>query len=397
MRQVDLRSFELSHVDAPRQRDKDRSSAMYTPEFEQAVQLLQAQFAHHAVSSSVPDPRAGVTVTMHKADRDEALAIQAQMHKHHRGSSRTRRTEGSERSKSLKAHRPTRPAPAVPETPRPGTAAGPSSIAGTVHGPRAPRSPQQRVAPTPSTVTPGDSKHPKITVQRPTPQPRGAAVAGHGLGLGMHVAPPSPSPSPASATATAHAHAQAQLALAGLPAGIDTIAVPQVQDAALQKFFQDIANQLALIGSASPRSSIVIDTPSPSPSPKNTGSPVNLSPVVPSHGTPLVSAIPLGNHPVAASRRPVPQRTYTQQPARVERPEPTRRRSYFGDATSRTNTAANTPAVSRRGSTDGGASSKSARFSPKKAADKLRKVSTSEKRKSRRESSSRVMEICQRC
>lgn len=106
-----------------------------------------------------------------------------------------------------------------------------------------------------------------------------------------------------------------------------------MQDAALQKFFHDIAEQLQLIGSASPRSSIAMDSPTLSQGENSTPNTPNLAqaqaPAQTGSATPTVM-------------RPVPTRAMSDQPTMPPRIgiEPVRRRSYLGDASSRENTVA---------------------------------------------------------
>jgi len=125
-----------------------------------------------------------------------------------------------------------------------------------VQGPRGPR--EDRVSALRQSQPTGTPEAvPKITVQKATP-------TGLGLSMNTPTAPPSPSPTP-SPTPSARPSPLASPALPGIHGA--PITVPQVDDAALQKFFHDIAEQLQLIGSASPRSSLAIEFPNPPPTP----------------------------------------------------------------------------------------------------------------------------------
>ncbi|CAD6587059.1 MAG: hypothetical protein TREMPRED_004650 [Tremellales sp. Tagirdzhanova-0007] len=221
-------------------------------------------------------------------------------------------------------HTATRPAPRSPATPS------------RVAGPRPPTSPALGLMPTagatsprtpahldqssrlPSTVTPViDPRLPKITLQRPTPQPE-SSPAPAGLGLSIAVSPPaSPTPSPI-------------LSITSSPP-LGGINVPQVQDAALQKFFHDIAEQLQLIGFASPRSSLAMDSPMQSPALSQGETTASSSPLP----TPTETEAPV----LPAIRRPMPSRAATDQPTvtQTAKPEVTKRRSYLGDASERDN------------------------------------------------------------
>ncbi|WVW83108.1 hypothetical protein I302_105126 [Kwoniella bestiolae CBS 10118] len=201
-----------------------------------------------------------------------------------------------------------------------------------------PRTPAhlEKIVEQPSTITPVDPRLPKITLQRPTPGST-EGTAQTGLGLNLNITPIStpattysspPSPSPLAATAI------------GLgmqcPAGLGNINVPQVQDAAVQKFFHDIAEQLQLIGSASPRSSIVVPSTG-SPSPSTIPSPA-LSQLEETITTPTTPVMDLPPVMMGAGARPAQRRSMTDQPipntaARPKQPEVAKRRSYLGDST----------------------------------------------------------------
>ncbi|WWC69471.1 uncharacterized protein I206_103412 [Kwoniella pini CBS 10737] len=210
----------------------------------------------------------------------------------------------------------------------------------------------EKIIENPSTVTPIDPKLPKITLQKPTPNSNGTS-AGTGLGLNLNIiippspkigntysAPPSPSPSPISPTAVG-------LGMNMLPQiqgqGLGNINVPQVQDAALQKFFHDIAEQLQLIGSASPRSSIIVqNNPSSSPVISALPSPaLSQEEKIITPTTPNIS-VPPPPHPIAMNR-PNQRRSMTEQPIpnTAPKPEITKRRSYLGDSTQRENNQIN--------------------------------------------------------
>lgn len=205
--------------------------------------------------------------------------------------------------------------------------------------PRTPPQPltQQPINPISPTPTPAkyavDPRLPKIHVQVPTPQNDTPLAAG--LGLNMPIQPQQPStPSPAPASERVAASG-----MTGSPP-IGSISVPKVQDAALQKFFHDIAEQLQLIGSASPRSSIAIETPAPTPtlvqdelmpSPLQIGREYNDVDME----APITSPPP---PPPARIERPLPVRAQTDMPvAPPLRQDPVRRRSYLGDASERDN------------------------------------------------------------
>lgn len=191
-------------------------------------------------------------------------------------------------------------------------------------------------------ATAHDPRMPKIMLQRATPEATDKVPTG--LGFTIPAAPPSPSPLGQSAT-TAE-----RTPIPGIPGGqpvvtapplshLGNISVPHVEDAALQKFFHDIAEQLHLIGSASPRSSIAMDSPMASPALSQGGS---TAP-----GTPIPTPGPIdgpilqntANAPVKP-RPPVPTRTQSDTPAGTVKVNvhEQRRRSYLGDATSRENT-----------------------------------------------------------
>ena len=217
-------------------------------------------------------------------------------------------------------HAATRPAPRSPATPsrvvgpRPPTSPAPGLVP---HGDAAsPRTPAHLENTPATTVTP-DPRLPKITLQRPTPQPDSPAPAG--LGLSMAEGPPqSPSPNPASPL-----HSSPPLG---------AINVPQVQDAALQKFFHDIAEQLQLIGSASPRSSIAMDSPMQSPALSHAGTTALPTPLT----TPIETEAPV----LPVIQRPKPLRASTDQPVATTHPKNSKRRSYLGDAPARDNVVA---------------------------------------------------------
>ncbi|KAK4686621.1 serine/threonine-protein kinase HSL1, negative regulator of Swe1 kinase, partial [Tremellales sp. Uapishka_1] len=208
-----------------------------------------------------------------------------------------------ERARHIYPEDATRPAPKSPATP-----ARPRSI---VQGPRPPTSPR-----TPSTISAVEPRLPKITLQKPTPQ---TAETPTGLGLSI-AAPPSPSPAPSPTSTTA----PTSPVLGG-----GSINVPQVQDAALQKFFHDIAEQLQLIGNASPRGSLAIESPVQSPT---------LMQQESAPPTPVVA--------VQETRRPVPVRAATESVMASPRPEPVKRRTYLGDISGRENAQNSSPRYS---------------------------------------------------
>ncbi|KAK8869825.1 hypothetical protein IAR55_000393 [Kwoniella newhampshirensis] len=194
----------------------------------------------------------------------------------------------------------------------------------------------------PSTVTPVDPRLPKITLQRPTPHSADSStLTPMGLGLSIGVAttapPPTPSPAPSSPP----------LGMA-VGAALGNINVPQVQDAALQKFFHDIAEQLQLIGSASPRSSIVVDSPMASPA-LSQGETITTPTTLNMDLAPLVHPVNQAKTPTQIQvqpqqgYRPAHTRSVTDQPQvangiNTTRAEVGRRRSYLGDASHRENT-----------------------------------------------------------
>ena len=125
-----------------------------------------------------------------------------------------------------------------------------------------------------------DRALPQITVQIPTPQndnaqipsplaspspsPLANAIHTEMAPLGQVAAGAAGSPTPTGALPTTPSPSPrlgepTSTTPSSPPVG--NISVPQVQDAALQKFFHDIAVQLQLIGGASPRSSLAIDVP----------------------------------------------------------------------------------------------------------------------------------------
>ncbi|WRT67120.1 uncharacterized protein IL334_004086 [Kwoniella shivajii] len=236
----------------------------------------------------------------------------------------------------------------------------------------------------PSTITPVDPKLPKITLQRPTPG-TGATVAHTGLGLNLNISVPN-SPSPQSGSShIANSTQQAGpggLGMSVVGQGLGNINVPQVQDAALQKFFHDIAEQLQLIGStASPRSSIVIpggdgspsSSPTPIPSPALSQGENIITPT-----TPTIEIPPLNmtgnnnnnnNNNTYAIRPTNNRRSMTEQPTpnTANKPEMMKRRSYLGDVTTRENVFANQSQVQPQ------------RFST--GFDKVRKVSNGSEKK----------------
>ncbi|OCF36519.1 CAMK/CAMKL/GIN4 protein kinase [Kwoniella heveanensis BCC8398] len=241
-----------------------------------------------------------------------------------------------------------RPSPSPSPSPNPdlrdrttnGSARGTSSVT----SPRTPAHLDKVNSTQPSIATPVDPRLPKITLQRPTPDAQ-AAPGPTGLGLNINVAPP-PSPSPAPSSPP--------LGMA-VGAALGNINVPQVQDAALQKFFHDIAEQLQLIGSASPRSSLIAGSPLASPA-ISQGETIT-TPTTPNMDLPPVP-LPQAKaqeqptrvqQPVIAinnsmqANRPAPLRSITepQQPNTAPRPEVSKRRSYLGDATNRDNVYAN--------------------------------------------------------
>jgi hypothetical protein len=245
-----------------------------------------------------------------------------------------------------------RPAPKSPATPsRVAGPRGPSMVdekpAATIRivGPPAgPRTP----LPDKSPAAPVDPRLPKITVQRATPQAEAPATTGLGLSIPAPPASPSPNAVPNSP-----------------PLG--GINVPQVQDAALQKFFHDIAEQLQLIGSASPRSSIVVDSPMGSPALSQGGD--NTLPNTPLP-TPLpIEVVSMEKTVAPVKPRPIPTRAATDGPKPSPIPDVQRRRSYLGDASARENVAPQ-------------------RYSTQIAGEKMRKripaISDSTKRKSKR-------------
>lgn len=193
------------------------------------------------------------------------------------------------------------------------------------------------------TVTPVDPRLPKIMLQRPTPSPTDGPAPTTGLGFMIPAPPPSPSPQPHVNTGSVSPHGSP-------PLGVVPIAVPHVEDAALQKFFHDIAEQLQLIGSASPRSSIAMDSPMASPALSQGGSTALETPM-PTPG-PLDGPILQGaqaNMPVK-SRPPIPPRAQSDAPVPSPKPDlaTQKRRSYLGDATSRDNTMQQTNSTTQR-------------------------------------------------
>ncbi|WWC90046.1 uncharacterized protein L201_004977 [Kwoniella dendrophila CBS 6074] len=233
-----------------------------------------------------------------------------------------------------------------------------------------PRTPAhlEKIIEQPSTVTPVDPRLPKITLQKPTPGSTGQTQTGLGLNLNI-VVPSSPSPISTATNVTTASTIVANSAppspsplplVANVGLGMQVgqalgnINVPQVQDAALQKFFHDIAEQLQLIGSASPRSSIVVSG-NGSPSPSQIESPAlsQLEDIITTPTTPTIDLAPIShpvnnkvltnvnNMPVA---RPVNQRrSLTEQPIpnTAPKPEITKRRSYLGDSTQNQNNIIN--------------------------------------------------------
>ncbi|WWD10158.1 hypothetical protein V865_008292 [Kwoniella europaea PYCC6329] len=242
-------------------------------------------------------------------------------------------------------------------------------------GPRTPAH-LEKIVEQPSTITPVDPRLPKITLQRPTPgSTEQSQIAQTGLGLNLNItnkptttysSPPSPSPSPATATATA-------VGLGMQCSALGNINVPQVQDAALQKFFHDIAEQLQLIGSASPRSSIVV--PGTSTSPSGPSSPMaspalsQMEETITTPTTPIIEIPPM----MTGINRPAQRRSMTEQPVPNTAPKPklpeiTKRRSYLGDSTITHSNQANIVAQPQRFST---------------GFDKVRKVSNGSEKKRR--------------
>lgn len=186
-------------------------------------------------------------------------------------------------------------------------------------------------------------------LQRPTPE--GTDKAPTGLGFTIPAPPPSPSPSPLGQLPHTVGNTE-RTPIPGIPGGsalqnspplghVGNINVPQVEDAALQKFFHDIAEQLHLIGAASPRSSIAMDSPMASPALSQGGSTAPGTPI-PTPG-PLDGPVLQNMASAPVKPRPaVPVRTQSETPAgtvRVNAGEQ-RRRSYLGDATSRENAMA---------------------------------------------------------
>jgi len=226
-----------------------------------------------------------------------------------------------------------------------------------------------------------DPRLPKIMLQRPTPEHHQPPTTG--LGFSIPVAPPSPSPSPLS---------QVSAAIQAMPHGspplghLGNINVPQVEDAALQKFFHDIAEQLQLIGSASPRSSIAMDSPMASPALSQGGSTAPTTPIPTPEPTnlPILQSAMAQHMPVKP--RPAPSRAYTDGPApvgpRVDLGTQ-RRRSYLGDASSRDNTVTQTQAQAHRHSVQL-VGDKNRRASSRTASE------SGSRRKSRREFGSRA-------
>jgi hypothetical protein len=146
---------------------------------------------------------------------------------------------------------------------------------------------------------------------------------------------------------------------------INGINVPQVQDAALQKFFHDIAEQLQLINNTSsvtgsPRSSIMTNSPvldqpygSPLQSPAlSQGGTSTTSPNTPNPLTPATVDIPVLQNAQAQytaeskyTRPAQPSRAHIDGASGVGRPgvlqDQQKRRSYLGDASNRDNVTAN--------------------------------------------------------
>lgn len=186
--------------------------------------------------------------------------------------------------------------------------------------------------------------------------------------------PPTPSPQPQIPVGIVAPHGSP-------PLSVNAINVPQVEDAALQKFFHDIAEQLQLIGSASPRSSIAMDSPMASPALTQGGSTAPGTPIPtpePIEGAVLQGA--QANMPVKP-RPPIPPRAYTDVPAPSPKPDLVgqKRRSYLGDATSRDNTMQQTVGP--------GGQRHSIQLTGEKARKSIVPTKTDSKRKSKRKSS----------
>ena len=308
--------------------------------WEKAFYFLLLQYRNKHLENFNPEPEQQRRVTNGRLLRGDPAHILAEKRRkadesNHRRSSRpvssnaTRKAVPREerhrhQTRHDDMHTATRPAPRSPATPsrvagpRPPTSPALGQPIAGATSPRTPAHLDQSSRP-PATVTPVDPRLPKIALQRPTPQPE-SSPAPAGLGLSMAVGPPaSPSPNP-----------NVQITSSPPLGGIN---VPQVQDAALQKFFHDIAEQLQLIGSASPRSSLAMESPMQSPALSQGETTAPSSPLP----TPTETEVPV----LPAIKRPMPSRANTDQPTSTQtaKPEATKRRSYLGDASARDNAA----------------------------------------------------------
>lgn len=343
------------------------------PIIQQAINLPPADVRRHSTTGAIEKKR----IKEHSSSRGERRvhsrrgSVSAVVPTHVKKPHREHREKDKENITPKTASRPAPPAPGKsPMTPSRRNVIGPrppsrgASPAASPHpdaptkstirlvqqrevteadSPRTPAQPVVQPAnpmsPTPATYA-VNPRLPKILVQVPTPQNDTPLAAG--LGLNMPVQPSQPStPSPAPAAERA-----AATGMTGSPP-IGSISVPKVQDAALQKFFHDIAEQLQLIGSVSPRSSIAIETPAPTPTlvqDELMPSPVQMgreSMDVDMEGS--VAQPPyqtLSTPPQPPARRPLPTRAQTDLPpvpAPTLRQDPGRRRSYLGDASDRDN------------------------------------------------------------
>lgn len=271
------------------------------------------------------------------------------------------RTEGSRDRRHARDHQSpqaTRPAPKSPAPPRVnGPRAAPSPVvaaASDIAGqggdvqsrPVTPVHLVPGTATDATTVTPVDPRLPKILLQRPTPSPDVTAQPTTGLGFMIPAPPPSPSPQP-QLTMTQYTTTSPH---GSPPLGVNPIAVPQVQDAALQKFFHDIAEQLQLIGSASPRSSIAMESPLASPALTQGGSTAPATPIP----TPEPSNAPILQSAQAMPIKPRPSvaraNTDGASVGKEQNGQSQKRRSYLGDASARDNTISSRAPNPNRGS-----------------------------------------------
>lgn len=189
--------------------------------------------------------------------------------------------------------------------PRPATSPAPGLAADSgIASPRTPGHLEKSVK-YPTSATPVDPRLPKITLQSPS----------------LHQ---ESSPAPAglvSPLRSLHQPLPHQIHTARSPTARRSAVfiVAQVQDAALRKFFHDIADQLQLIGNASPRSSPAMESSMQSPALSQGESTAPPTPL------PTPTEIEAPKPPIIA--RPMPSRAATDQPTSKHRPETTKRRS----------------------------------------------------------------------